>query len=551
MAITKIIEIIVKADNARKEIVDLFNTTLEKQKEVDKEQKQTNKNVEELGESAKKSKKGFSVLSGGVKAFGASLKATGIGLFVGALALLKKAFESNDKAMKALAIVGDFVKAVVGEIVDVIDEVVTTVSNATNGFESLGKVLGGLFTLIIEPLKAAFVGIGLGISQAQLAWEKSFFGDGDPKTIKSLNKSIDESKQKLSEIGDNISKAGKDIVENFSGAVSEIGQLGKATVDALGDVDIKETILRNKQKEADKAVEERRKKASEKQKVIDDLEAKRLQKIADLKAKFQKQDEDLDAKTLEEKLELERQRAESDLQNLIGTEAEKREAKIALDAFYNQREDELKEQRRLEQEQKDAEANKKAEAENKKRLDREIADAKAVNDAKEQIRNKNINNISAGIGLIKSLGEKSRTLQAASVIAENAVGVGKTIINTQAANAAATAKYAAIPGGLALAAAERAANNISAGIGIASSVLATKKALSQLKQGGSVDGGGASSSGGQSASAPSFNLVQGTGTNQIAEGLQGSNEPIKAFVVSDDVTTSQSLDRNIIDNASI
>ena len=551
MAIQKVIEIVAETKQALKDIKELYNEQLDLQKDAIKSQDKLNDEVADLGKSAQASKKGFSAMSTGLKAVGASLKAAGIGLFIGALVLLKKALTSNKKAMKALSVVTDFVTAAVGEIVDVIDEVVTTVSNATNGFESLGKVLGGLFSLFLLPLKGAFIGIGLGISQAQLIWEKSFFGDGNPETIKSLNKSIDESKQKLIEIGEGVKKAGKEVVDNFAGAISEVGQLGSAVVDAIGDVDINATVLRNKTEKANKEAEERRLKAFENQKKIDNLDLERLKKIQDFKNDFKKQNEDLDAKTLEEKLELEKERAQADLDNLIGTETEKREAKIRLDEFYNQREDELKEQRRLEQEQKDAEADKLKAANDKKAADREIADAKAVLDAKKSIRDSEINNISAGIGLIKSLGEKSRALQAAGIISENAVGVGKTIISTQAANAAATAKYAAIPGGLALAAAERTANNISAGIGIASSVLATKKALSQLKQGGSVDGGGAGSGGGQSASAPSFNVVQGTGTNQIAEGLQGSNEPVKAFVVSSDVTTSQSLDRNIIDDASI
>ena len=281
-------------------------------------------------------------------------------------------------------------------------------------------------------------------------------------------------------------------------------------------------------------------------------EEDRLKKIADLKAKFQKQDEDLDAKTLEEKLNLERERAEAELTNLVGTETEKREAKIALDAFYDQREAELAEQRRLEAEQKQVEVDKKAEAERKKREDKELADAKAVADAKAKIRDANINNISAGIGLLKDLAGKSEALQAAAVVAENAVGVGKTIISTQTANAGALATPQAIATGGAAAIPIITANNIKAGISIASSVLATKNALSQLKGGSaSAKGGSVGNSGGGGSQAPSFNLVQGTGTNQIAEGLQSGNEPIQAYVVSSNVSTAQSLDRNIIDEASI
>jgi len=56
---------------------------------------------------------------------------------------------------------------------------------------------------------------------------------------------------------------------------------------------------------------------------------------------------------------------------------------------------------------------------------------------------------------------------------------------------------------------------------------------------------------GAAPSAPSFNLVQGTGTNQIAEGLNQQEPIAKAYVVSSDVSTSQELDRKIVEGASL
>ena len=51
---------------------------------------------------------------------------------------------------------------------------------------------------------------------------------------------------------------------------------------------------------------------------------------------------------------------------------------------------------------------------------------------------------------------------------------------------------------------------------------------------------------------PSFNVVGSSGTNQLASAIGGqTQQPLKAFVVSNDVTTSQELERNIISNASI
>jgi hypothetical protein len=184
----------------------------------------------------------------------------------------------------------------------------------------------------------------------------------------------------------------------------------------------------------------------------------------------------------------------------------------------------------------------------KKDADDDINIAKQVADAKASIQDAYIGNVGAGFALLGQLAGKNKALQAAAIIGENAVGIAKQVISTRAANTAVTAKYALLPGGLALAATERALNNVSLGIGIASSALATKKALSSLGTGGDT-GSGQGGNNAPQRQAPSFNLVQGTASNQIAESLQSKNAPIKAYVVSTDVTSSQSLDRNILSNS--
>jgi len=51
---------------------------------------------------------------------------------------------------------------------------------------------------------------------------------------------------------------------------------------------------------------------------------------------------------------------------------------------------------------------------------------------------------------------------------------------------------------------------------------------------------------------PSFNVVGQSGTNQLAEAIGSqSQQPVQAYVVANDVTTAQSMDRNIIDDASL
>lgn len=183
--------------------------------------------------------------------------------------------------------------------------------------------------------------------------------------------------------------------------------------------------------------------------------------------------------------------------------------------------------------------------------EQELEALAAVAEAETKIRDANIANVEAGINLIKGLFENNKKIQAAALLAESAIGITKIIISTKAANAAAKLKYAALPGGIALAAAEVTANNISAGIGIAANIAATAKGLQSLKVGGtppppppSTDGGG----GGGGSQTPNFNVVGNSGMNQLAQIQQ---QPMQAFVVSGSVTTAQSLDRNRIENATL
>lgn len=198
-----------------------------------------------------------------------------------------------------------------------------------------------------------------------------------------------------------------------------------------------------------------------------------------------------------------------------------------------------------------AEAAIQREADLKANADKEIEIERAVTDAKLALQNQALDTAANGIGLLKGLFEKNKGLQKAALIAESAIGISKIIINTQAANSAARLKYALLPGGAALAAAEITLNKIGAGIGIAANIAATAKALSSLG-GGSPSGssGGGGSAGGGAAPAPSFNVVGNTGVNQIAQTL-GNQQPIQAFVVGSQVTTQQALDRNLVNNATL
>jgi len=90
----------------------------------------------------------------------------------------------------------------------------------------------------------------------------------------------------------------------------------------------------------------------------------------------------------------------------------------------------------------------------------------------------------------------------------------------------------------------------------ATGLKAVKDIVAVKVPGGGGGGGGAapsmSGAGAGGGAAPQFNVVGNSGVNQLA-GIMATNEqtPVKAYVVPSDVTTGQSLDRNIIRNASL
>ena len=86
------------------------------------------------------------------------------------------------------------------------------------------------------------------------------------------------------------------------------------------------------------------------------------------------------------------------------------------------------------------------------------------------------------------------------------------------------------------------------GAGLAQVAMISKQQFvssqSSIGAGSGVGGGGVQS--------PDFNIVGQSPSNQIAAAVQGQiQKPIKAYVVSKDVSTAQEMDRNIVGTASL
>ena len=232
------------------------------------------------------------------------------------------------------------------------------------------------------------------------------------------------------------------------------------------------------------------------------------------------------------------------LEDLKISEAQKNDLLLEIDAAYNAKKEVL-----------DEEAADKEEKAAKEAADELVKIEKDKAAQKAAIQAAQINMVSQGIALLKQVAGKNKVLQAAAIIGESAVGIAKTVIATQAANAGALATPQAILSQGAAAVPVIVANKISAGIGIASNIAATRKALQGLKAGGSppppANIRGASGIVNQ-ATPPEFNTVGASGTNQLADAIGSqSKQPIKTYVVASDVTTAQSLERNIITGATV
>ena len=281
------------------------------QKEYAKLEKEVVSANEKTAESLEKVEKGAKDSAKGVKKVGVSLK--GLAAATGIIFLLQKAFEfvstavqENQEVMDGLNVVFKTAQIVFNEVLGVITDVYKSVTSASENFDALGKVMGGLLTIAVTPLKLAFYGIQLGIQAAQLAWEQSVFGDGDPETIKALNESIAETKANLEEVADAAVDAGKDVVTNFAEAVQEAGAIGSQLVEGVKEISVEAALETAKANQA-----------LEKSAQIAAAQSRILLEQYDRQAELQRQIRDDETKSIEE-----RQAANNELNNILTKQEE-------------------------------------------------------------------------------------------------------------------------------------------------------------------------------------------------------------------------------------
>lgn len=166
------------------------------------------------------------------------------------------------------------------------------------------------------------------------------------------------------------------------------------------------------------------------------------------------------------------------------------------------------------------------------------SDANALAEYRVDVATKSLTAINDIAELFSKGGEK-QAKRAFNV--QKAVGIAQATINTAQAITKVFAETTDFTPTQSL----RIANAVAIGVSGAAQVAAI---ASQKFEGGGSETPSVDASGGGAAQAPSFNVVGDSGINQLAELQQA---PVQAFVVSGEVTTSQALDRNRVENATL
>jgi len=616
------VEFELKYKDALNDIEKLQKELKEVQDSVEEGNKATAKSLESVEKSAEGSAKG-------VKKVGVSIK--NLAKASGIIFLLQKAFEfvssaiqENQTVMTALNTVFETAQILFNQVVDVFVDIYENVASATENFDALGKVVSGVVTVALTPMKLSFYAIQLALQSAQLAWEKSFLGNNDPEKIKELNAGIEETKAAIEGVATEAVEAGKSIASNIGEAIQEAGAIGGQIVEGLGKVSVKtamETakanmalkknaeiaeassriLLEQYDREAEKlrqvrddtriSVDERIAANNELKLVLEDQEkemtananavlaaaqaqfdltGKNEDYVAVLNAQaevagvlatatgflseqrvneagLQQELIDLDnakmesasllsieqkrfnaeqivnevarLEALQTVFELEKTQEQERLQGVIdsanaGTQA-KIDAQIAYDQF-------------METSRQQKEANDTALSLAEKQLDKDVMNAK-LDSAKQ------------GFALVGELAGEGSKLGKAMAIGQATISGYQAVQNafTTASLSPVTAAFPAYP-------------FIQAGLAGAFAAVNIKKIASTKPVGASTPP--SSSVGGAPATPviPNFNTVGSSESNQLADAIGSqSKQPIKTYVVASDVTTAQSLERNIITGATV
>ena len=460
----------------------------------------------------------------------------------GVVGLVGQSLKGLDGGLKVLA--ANPIIAVVTALVGLFNLFRESLTRTTEGQETLNRI-SAAFGKIIGPVMAIIEKVALPIFE-KLADLLALVAEGFGKFAKFLGISeakIEEASRNSSEV---LQKSYEEEKKRQEEETKNLEEQNKKRAEA------RKAAAEKRKQEAEKAAEEERKRQEAAEKIL--LEAQ-LSLLSN-------RDRELKERELRFQEELKALKA-AGVTDLTAFEEEYRLDQLEINKKYD--DEELKRQKEIEdkklQQQKEAdEALKKQQEETQKfLLEAEQARATAV----QQIQDLQISNVAKVGNILSGIAGKNKKLAIAGLVIEQGANIAKVVIDTARAISAATAAAApfianpvtAIPATANLARVI-AQSKISAGLSIAGIVAGAAKGIAQINQAqipGQAGGGSAPSGGGVSIPTPpvpstSAPVVSGGTQNDptslIRQTISGAmSRPIRAYVVSQDVSSTQALDR--------
>lgn len=579
------IELEAKTKGAAEEIEKLRKEVKNLEKQVSESNKETADSLGNIEESSK-------TAAGGIKKIGTAIKAIGIGLLLSAFAKLKEVFEENQKVadffnvtFEALSLAfNDFFNFLDSNIGNVVGYFKAIFNDPLQAVKDLGSAIKDN---IIERFNSALEVAGYLGS----ALKKLFTGDfaGALDDAKSAGAEFVDVLTGVDDSANKIADAVSSAAEATSKYVGETVKAAQATVELNKQAEIAAVLqqgivesfdrqaekLRQVRDEERNTIAERIKANNDLKAVLDEQEQLMLQQvetqIAAAQAQYNKNANQENYIALLEAT----QEKEAVLAQIEGFRSEQLSNDLALNRELlelNQSQQDAAAERAISEKQFQAEqiegeylklqalrdaAQQEAEIESNRltnKRDQYKKGTQAYVDANNELLAFQQENNQKQVELERDLNQSKQQLvtdalgNLASIVGENSK-FGKGIALVQAIRDT----YAGA--NLALASAPPPFNFISAaaviagGLANVKSITATPEPRTPSFAKGSRGGASVSV---PTPQAPSFNVVGASGTNQLAETIAGkTNEPMKAYVVASDVTTAQSLERNIVSSASI
>jgi len=577
------VQLDIETKKAKKGVDGLTDEIVNLNKEVKKGNEETAKGLKGVEKASDKT-------AGGVRKIGGALKALGLGLIVAAVAKFTEVLNENQKVADFFSITfetlslafNDFFnfifsnsnkltgifKAIFDDpLQSIIDFGIAIKNNVIERIQSSIDTLGFLAEAVVKVFQGDFAGAMEAASNAG-------------KELVDVVTGVDDSFNKTVEAVDNVVTATSNYVNETIKAASENINLAKtaelaavANQGLIEKYDLQAEKLRQVRDEERNTIAERKKANDELNAVLDEQEKAMLGNVkailAAAQAQFDKNGNDENQIALieaqnevlavqaqvagfrsEQKsndLALDREQKELN-QSISDGEAERNKAQSDFTAEQIEN-DYLRLQAQLDIAEKEGEIESKRLEEKRNQFQQ---GTQAYVDANNELLAYQQENANTQVAIEKDLNKskKDLTTQAltdmATIVGKNSK-FGKAIAIVQAIrDTYAGANKALAQGGIF--GFIGAAAVIAGGIANVKTITSTPEPTPP--SGVSVGGGGSVPA--MPSAPPAFNVVGQGETSQLADAIGGqASEPVRAYVVSNDVTTAQGLERNIVEGATI